>query len=137
MPATATEGAVATLARLGYVQRSVPAAGGGGIGFAHASEQAFSELLDFYGVAWEYEPTTFVLERDAAGRVVEAFTPDFYLPGYDVYVELTTLKQKLVTRKNRKVRKLRTRYPDVRVKLLYRQATLGLLAKYSQEPAPV
>ena len=94
-------------------------------------------MLDFYGVAWEYEPTTFVLERDATGRVLEAFTPDFYLPGYDVYVELTTLKQKLVTRKNRKVRKLRMRYPDGRVKMLYRQATLGLLAKYSQEPVLV
>ena len=116
------------------MQQTVPATGG--VGFAHASERAFSELLDFYGVAWEYEPTTFVLERDAAGRVLEAFTPDFYLPAYDVYVELTTLKQKLVTRKNRKVRKLRSRYPDVRVKILYRQATLGLLAKYSQEPVP-
>lgn len=111
------------------MQPAVPATGG--VGFAHASERAFSELLDFYGVAWEYEPTTFVLERDATGRVVEAFTPDFYLPGYDVYVELTTLKQKLVTRKNRKVRKLRTRYPGVRVKMLHRQATLGLLEKYA------
>lgn len=100
--------------------------------FAHASERAFSQLLDFYGVSWQYEPTTFVLERDSAGRVLEAFTPDFYLPAYDVYVELTTLKQELVTRKNRKVRKLRTSYPNVRVKMLHRRATLGLLAKYSQ-----
>ena len=112
-----------------------PAAEGFG-GFAHASELAFSELLDFYGVLWEYEPTTFVLERDSEGRVREAFTPDFYLPAYDVYVELTTLKQKLVTRKNRKCRKLRARYPDVRVKLLHRQATLGLLAKYAPDPVP-
>ncbi|MCY3787041.1 MAG: hypothetical protein OXG47_10010 [bacterium] len=105
-------------------------------GFAHASERAFSELLDFYGVAWEYEPTTFVLESDPQGRVLEAFTPDFYLPIYDVYVELTTLKQKLVTPKNRKIRKLRTRYPEIRVKLLHRRATLGLLAKYAQEALP-
>lgn len=112
---------------------SDPAAGGGPA-FAHSSERAFSELLDFYGVTWEYEPTTFVLERDASGRVLEAFTPDFYLPSYDIYVELTTLQQKLVTRKNRKVRKLRTRYPHVRVKVLHRRATLGLLAKYAQEP---
>lgn len=103
-------------------------------GFAHASERAFSQLLDFYGVSWQYEPTTFVLEQDSSGRVLEAFTPDFYLPAYDTYVELTTLKQKLVTRKNRKVRKLRTRYPNVRVKMLNRGATLGLLAKYPQEP---
>ena len=111
-----------------------PAATNRGTGFAHASEQAFSELLDFYGVEWHYEPTTFVLERDVDGRVLEAFTPDFYLPGYDIYVELTTLKQKLVTRKNRKVRKLRMRYPDLQVKILHRHATLGLLAKYFEEP---
>lgn len=134
MPPSAAEGAFAAAASLNDVPAPDPAANGGG-GFAHASERAFSELLDFYGVAWEYEPTTFVLERDAGGRVVEAFTPDFYLPAYDVYVELTTLKQKLATRKNRKVRKLRMRYPDVRVKILHRRATLGLLAKYSQEPA--
>jgi len=120
----------------GDVTATGPAANGAS-GFAHASERAFSELLDFYGVAWEYEPTTFVLESDSAGRVMEAFTPDFYLPAYDVYVELTTLKQKLVTRKNRKIRKLRARYPEIRVKLLHRQATLGLLAKYAQEPVPV
>ena len=107
---------------------------GGGPAFAHSSERSFSELLDFYGVTWEYEPTTFVLERDPSGRVLEAFTPDFYLPSYDIYVELTTLQQRLVTRKNRKVRKLRTRYPHVRVKVLHRRATLGLLAKYAQEP---
>ena len=111
------------------------AAAKNGAGFAHASERSFSELLDFYGVEWEYEPTTFVLEQDGDGRVTEAFTPDFYLPGYDFYVELTTLKQKLVTRKNRKVRKLRMRYPDVRVKILHRHATLGLLSKYVEEPA--
>ena len=99
--------------------------------FAHDSERAFSELLDFYGVSWQYEPTTFVLEQDTSGRVLEAFTPDFYLPAYEVYVELTTLKQKLVTAKNRKLRKLRTRYPSVRVKMLHRQATLGLLANHS------
>ena len=134
-PVTAAEEAFAASACRGDVLAPDPAAGALG-GFAHASEQAFSELLDFYGVAWEYEPTTFVLECDLEGRVQEAFTPDFYLPAYDVYVELTTLKQKLVTRKNRKIRKLRARYPEIRVKLLHRQATLGLLAKYAQEPVP-
>lgn len=134
-PVTATEEAFVAPACRGDVPAPDPAAEGVG-GFAHASERAFSELLDFYGVAWDYEPTTFVLECDPTGRVLEAFTPDFYLPAYDVYVELTTLKQKLVTRKNRKIRKLRDRYPEVRVKLLHRQATLGLLAKYAQEPVP-
>jgi hypoxanthine phosphoribosyltransferase len=78
-------------------------------------------VLDYYDVAWEYEPRTFVLEQDEDGRVLEAFTPDFYLPEQDLYVEITAMKQSLVTRKNRKLRKLRERYPDVRIKLFYRR----------------
>ena len=101
--------------------------------FAHESESQLASLFDAYGIRWEYEPTTFVLESDADGNPLEAFTPDFYLVDFDTYVEVTTMRQPLVTRKNRKVRKLRTRYPNVRVKMLHRRATLGLLAKYSQE----
>jgi hypothetical protein len=78
-------------------------------------------VLDYYDVAWEYEPRTFVLEEDEDGRVTEAFTPDFYLPDQDLYVEITAMKQSLVTRKNRKLRKLRERYPDVKIKLFYRR----------------
>ena len=78
-------------------------------------------MLDYYGVPWEYEPRTFVLEEDENGRVIEAFTPDFYLPEQELYVEITAMKQSLVTRKNRKLRKLRERYPDVRIKLFYRR----------------
>ncbi len=77
--------------------------------------------FDYYGVPWLYEPRTFVLEAGEDGRVLEAFTPDFYLPDQDLYVELTVMKQSLVTRKNRKLRKLRERYPDVKVKLFYKR----------------
>ena len=89
--------------------------------FANESELATAKVLDYYGVPWEYEPRTFVLEEDAEGRVVEAFTPDFYLPDQDLFIEVTVMKQSLVTRKNRKLRKLRARYPDVQIKLFYRR----------------
>ena len=79
------------------------------------------QLLDFYEIAWEYEPRTFVLETASDGRLRTAFTPDFYLPDHDLYLEVTTLRQSLVTRKNRKVRLLRQTYPDVRVRILYRR----------------
>ena len=78
-------------------------------------------MLDYYGVPWDYEPRTFILEKDEEGRVIEAFTPDFYLPEQDLYVEITVMKQSLVTRKNRKLRKLRERYPDVKIKLFYKR----------------
>lgn len=91
-------------------------------------------MLDFYGVAWEYEPTTFVLEWDRQGRPVLAFSPDFYLPAYDQYIEITTLNQKLVTKKNRKVRRLSELHPEINVKVLYQRDYLNLLVKYGLEP---
>jgi hypothetical protein len=89
--------------------------------FANRAELECAKVLDYYGVPWEYEPTTFVLERDGEGRVTEAFTPDFYLPEQDLYLEVTVMKQQLVTRKNRKLRKLRERYPGVNAKLFYKR----------------
>ena len=88
--------------------------------FANDAERECARLLDFYGVPWRYEPHTFALAEEG-GRVTEAFTPDFYLPEQDMYVEVTVMKQALVTRKNRKLRKLRQRYPEIRIKLFYRR----------------
>ena len=101
--------------------------------FAHNSERQFAKLLDFYGVTWEYEPRTFVLEADRDGNPQQAFSPDFYLPAYDLYIEVTTLNQKLVTKKNRKARRLRELYPDVRITVLYQRDYVGLLVKYGLE----
>jgi hypoxanthine phosphoribosyltransferase len=89
--------------------------------FANDVELECAKVLDYYGVPWAYEPRTFVLERDEEGRTTEAFTPDFYLPEQDLYVEITVMKQSLVTRKNRKLRKLRQLYPEVNVKLFYKR----------------
>lgn len=102
--------------------------------FAHNSERQFAKLLDFYGIVWEYEPRTFTLERDRDGRPVQAFTPDFYLPAYDLYIEITTLNQKLVTKKNRKARRLVEQHPDVSIRVLYQRDYLNLLVKYGLEP---
>ncbi|MEA2842864.1 MAG: hypothetical protein QOJ69_535 [Actinomycetota bacterium] len=102
--------------------------------FAHNSELQFAKLLDFYGVAWEYEPRTFVLETDREGKPSQAFAPDFYLPAYDLFIEITTMNQKLVTKKNRKARRLRELYPDVRIKVFYQRDYLNLLVKYGLEP---
>jgi hypothetical protein len=98
--------------------------------FAHDSERRFANILDFYGVAWEYEPVEFVLERGDDGRVTVAFRPDFWLPAPGIFVELTTLDQRLVTKKNRKIRQMAAIFPDVRVTILYQRDTLALLAKF-------
>ena len=101
--------------------------------FAHNAEAQLAKLLDFYGVAWEYEPRTFELDWDAEGQITLAFTPDFFLPAHDLFIEVTTLRQELVTRKNRKLRLMGQLYPEVRVRMMYQRDYLGLLVKYGLE----
>jgi hypoxanthine phosphoribosyltransferase len=100
--------------------------------FAHASEAELARILDYYDVRWEYEPRTFPILWSLDGAVVESFSPDFYLPELDLFVELTTLKQSLVRRKNRKLRRLRELYPDIRVKLFYGKDFKALMLKYGR-----
>ncbi|MAG03985.1 MAG: hypothetical protein CL406_05160 [Acidimicrobiaceae bacterium] len=101
------------------------------VDFAHDSERRIAELFDFYGIAWEYEPTTFVLDTAPDGSLVSAFTPDFYLPDHDLFVEVTTLRQTLVTRKNKKVRRLRELHPGIQVRVLYRSDLERMFAKHA------
>ncbi len=100
--------------------------------FAHASEAELARILDYYGIAWEYEPRVFPIRWNLDGAVVESFAPDFYLPDLDLYVELTTLRQSLVRKKNRKLRRLRELYPDVQIKLFYARDFRALMLKYGR-----
>jgi hypoxanthine phosphoribosyltransferase len=100
--------------------------------FAHASEAELARILDYYKVAWQYEPHVFPIRWNSDGLVVESFAPDFYLPELGLYVELTTLKQSLVRKKNRKLRYLRELYPMVRIKLFYARDFRALLLKYGR-----
>ena len=98
--------------------------------FAHESEKEFAKILDFYKIKWEYEPNTFTLERDENGNPTVCFSPDFYLTELDLYIELTTMNQNLVTKKNYKIRKLKELYPDINIKLFYKKDYNNLLFKY-------
>ena len=101
--------------------------------YAHPSEEEFAKILKFYHIKWEYEPKTFPIKWDEAGNVIESFTPDFYLSDLDLYIELTTMKQSLVTKKNRKVRLLKKLYPEINIKLFYGKDYKSLLRKYEHE----
>jgi hypothetical protein len=103
--------------------------------FNHPSEEVFGNLLDFYRIPWEYEPRSFPLQWDKDGRVTEAFTPDFYLPEFDLYVEITTMKQTLVTRKNRKIKLLRAVYPHINIQVFYQKDYQDLVFKHGLKEA--
>jgi len=109
-----------------------PASAVDATGFAHASEVEMARILDFYEVRWAYEPTTFPILWNLDGDVVESFAPDFYLPELDMFLEMTTLKQRLVRKKNRKLRRLRELYPDVRIKLFYARDFRAMMLKYGR-----
>lgn len=98
--------------------------------FVHPIEAEFARILDYYHIKWEYEPHTFALEWDENGTVIEAFSPDFYLPEQDLYIELTTLRPKLVTKKNRKLRRLKELYPHVNIQLWKRSDIRDLMIKF-------
>ena len=98
--------------------------------FVHPAEEMFARVMDYYGVRWIYEPRTFDLEWDANGKVTLAFTPDFYLPDQDLYVELTTLRPQLSTKKNKKMRLMADLYPNINIKLMKRRDMRDLMVKY-------
>ncbi len=107
----------------------------GEIEFSHPSEHECAKILDYYKIRWDYEPTTFPIEWDGKGVLIRCFTPDFYLPDQNLYIELTTMSQKLVTKKNQKVRRLREIYPHINIKIFYQRDFRKLLLKYGLRPA--
>lgn len=50
-----------------------------------------------------------------------------------MFIEITTMNQKLVTKKNRKVRLLAEHHPEIRCKVFYQRDFLHLLIKYGLE----
>ena len=100
------------------------------VNFVNRGEEEFARLFDYYNLRWEYEPHSFAVEWDADGKPTKYFTPDFYLPDYDLYVEVTTMKQRLITKKHRKIRLLKHYYPHVNVKLLNLNDFKKLMLKY-------
>ena len=100
--------------------------------FAHRSEEEFARLLDFYALRWNYEPRSFAVAWDEKGIPVRFFTPDFYLVDYDLYIEVTTIKQKLITRKHQKLRKFHALYPEINIKLLNLNDFRKLMMKYGR-----
>jgi len=99
--------------------------------FKHPAEEEFARILDMYNIEWEYEPHTFPLKWDAEGNVTMAFSPDFYLVKFDTYLELTTMEQKYVTTKNKKVRMMNELYPDINVKIVYKKDFNSLVKRFS------
>ena len=104
--------------------------GGNAVRFAHPSERVFAGLLSLYGLDWVYEPVEFPLAWDEHGTPVRSFRPDFYLPSQGAFIELTVLDQRLVTKKNAKVRRFRALYPEVPLIVVYRRDFFALTARH-------
>lgn len=97
--------------------------------FAHPVERELARVFDEHGIAWEYEPHSFVLERNEDGSIREAFTPDFWLPDLDLYVECTVMRQRLTSRKRSKARRTSER-AGIQVQVLFRRDIAGLASRW-------
>jgi hypothetical protein len=85
--------------------------------FAYSWEEEFARMLDEYEISWQYKPRTFAVEWDEEGNFVDSFTPDFYLPVSDVFVELAAPDCSASVAKARKVRLLRQQHPEITIEL--------------------
>ena len=77
--------------------------------------------MSLYNIEWLYEPKTFPVEWDAEGNVTMAISPDFYLPKFNLYLELTTMDQRYVTKKNKKMRLVKELYPGTNIRIVYKK----------------
>lgn len=100
--------------------------------FKNETEEEFAKILDMYNIDWMYEPKTFPIEWDEAGNITMAFSPDFFLPKFNLYLELTTMEQKYVTKKNKKARKVMELYPGTNVRIVYKKDFLELAQRFKQ-----
>ena len=98
--------------------------------FAHPSERIFANLLSLYGVRWVYEPIEFPLAWNTDGQPIRGFRPDFYLPERHMFIEMTVLEQRLVTKKNQKVRQFRALYPEVELLVVYQRDYNELMRRH-------
>ncbi|HUV57457.1 MAG TPA: hypothetical protein VMV96_01480 [Acidimicrobiales bacterium] len=98
--------------------------------FAHESERLFAQMLTLYGISWSYEPVEFPLAWNDLGAPVRAFRPDFYLPERRMFIEMTVLEQRLVTKKNQKIRLFRALYPEIELMVVYQRDFIGLLERH-------
>ena len=102
--------------------------------FKNETEREFANILDMYGIEWLYEPKTFPVQWDSEGNVTMAISPDFYLPRFNLYLELTTMDQKYVTKKNKKMRLVRELYPGTNIRIVYKRDFQELIGRLGQLP---
>ncbi|WP_415534664.1 cytidylate kinase family protein [Dehalobacter sp. 4CP] len=98
--------------------------------FKHPSEEEFAGILDMYHLDWEYEPRTFPIQWDEEGNVTMAFSPDFYLPRFNTFIELTTMNQKYASEKKKKVELLKRLYPGTNINIVFKNDFYSLLERF-------
>lgn len=84
-------------------------------------EANIARLFNYSDIKWKHQPKIFDLKT-------QTYTPDFYLPEYDMYIEVKNFLWKYSEIRDRKFRKL---YPDINLILLLKKNYLELEKEYS------
>ncbi len=90
----------------------------GSFEFDYDFEEEFARTLDQRDILWQYKPRTFAVEWDEDGNFIDSFTPSFFLPARDLYIELVTPDCRLSNERARKARLLRRQHPAIRIEVL-------------------
>jgi hypothetical protein len=87
--------------------------------FVTPEEERFERMLRKHSIPWEYESHLITFALDPKIGVADAgFNPDFYLPEWDIYVELTGGGAASMRKKRSKIRRAVDLYPYLRIRLL-------------------
>jgi len=84
-------------------------------------EANIARLFNYSGIKWTYQQKTFDLGS-------QNYTPDFYLPDGDIYIEVKNFLWRYSKTRDRKFRKI---YPGIKLTLLLKKDYLELEKKYS------
>ncbi len=84
-------------------------------------EANIARLYNYKKIKWEYEPKTF----DIGGQM---YTPDFYIPDSDTYVEIKNFWGQYSKKRDTKFREA---YPDIKLQVILKKEYLELQEKYA------
>lgn len=85
-------------------------------------EANFARILNLLKIKWVFQPESFDLK-------FQKYTPDFYLPEYDLYVEIKNFLSNYSAKRDKAFRKL---YPDKNLSLILRPEYTKLQSGFAE-----
>ncbi len=86
-------------------------------------EANYARLLNYQGIKWIHQPKTFQLKS-------QRYTPDFYLPKENKFIEIKNFLTDYSIRRDREFREL---YPDLKLEMILKDGYMNLQDKFASK----